>query len=168
MLTKKEFFKDTFNQIVILSPTYKNNIDKWSFVCSRNVLVESKNGLPRKENYTGTFEKKNKFNIKITALHDDIDDFIDIIEDITNCQQSFIEEFGKADADKILIVLDDFLGSKVLKSNTLMSNYQVKTYKNQYDNHYPELLWHFENHKIEYYLLVLLSYWERKGNKLYL
>ena len=48
MLMKKEFFKDKLNQIVILSPTYKNNINKWDFVCSKTVLVENKMDCQRK------------------------------------------------------------------------------------------------------------------------
>jgi len=60
LLTKKEFFKDKFNDIIILSPTYKNDLDKWNFICSKNVLVENPN-TPKKENYAEKLDKKDKF-----------------------------------------------------------------------------------------------------------
>ena len=60
LLTKKEFFKDKFNDIIILSPTYKNDLDKWNFICSKTVLVENPN-TPKKENYAEKLDKKDKF-----------------------------------------------------------------------------------------------------------
>jgi len=129
LLTKKEFFKDKFNDIIILSPTYRNDQEKWDFICSKNVLVENPN-TPKKENYAEKLDKKDKFIKKITKLYDDPDEYPEIIQTVSNNQQNFIDEFGKPAADKILIVLDDVLGNSVLKSKELMKNIANSRHKN--------------------------------------
>ena len=119
LLIKKEFYKDKFNQIYLLSPTAHNDSDKWNIVQSKNILIENKNIPTTKENYESVLDKKERFNKKLTEIHTDMDNYLDLINDISQHQQSMVETYGNQDADNVLIVLD-CLGHKLLKSNKLM------------------------------------------------
>ena len=120
LLIKKEFYKEKFNQIYLLSPTAHNDSDKWNIVQSKNILIENKNIPKTRDNYESVLDKKEKFNKKLTEIHTDMDEYLDIINNISQRQQSMVETYGKQDADNVLIILDDCLGHKLLKSNELM------------------------------------------------
>ena len=123
LLTRPEFLKGVFNQVIIYSPTAKldeklNILKTTNGIISPNTKLIKLLGKLQKENIL-SHPKDIEHEEQITSLteadfKEDLD--MDELGDIVKEQKYIIKQFGKQFADKILLVLDDCISAKVLKS----------------------------------------------------
>jgi hypothetical protein len=129
LLTKKEFYKDTFNKIYLISPTASMD-EKFNVLKETNIMVPNTNLI--------TLMKKLKSKQKNKIMEDDltrnsglsIEDYprkltdenfieefdINFLQELLDKNKQITNTYNKKFSDKILIVFDDSISNKVFKS----------------------------------------------------
>lgn len=119
ILINKDFLKGKFNKIIWSSPTVSFDEKVMKLYDEKGLTIENKE-LKRKleaekiklkilEEPGGSEELEHGFE-----AYEKID--MDFIQELIDEQKAVINKFGKSSADNILIVLDDSIKDKILKS----------------------------------------------------
>jgi hypothetical protein len=127
LLTRKEFFKGLFNKILFMSPTAsldkKVRILESDDITSKNTkLLSLIKKLKKRKEIMNASEKLSNFYESVeedsgVEFYDTLD--LDEIKDIISINRSITENYGKEFSNKVLIVIDDLIESKNVKSTVL-------------------------------------------------
>jgi hypothetical protein len=126
LLTRPDMLKDTFNKIYWISPTAKLDakldILRYTEILTPNkLLIKLLKKLKKQKKNTHPFGDENDIS------EDDIEkcltdeNFIDepdpqFLTELITGNKQLIEQFGKKFSDKILVIFDDCISSKIFKS----------------------------------------------------
>ena len=125
LLTNPEGYKNKFNKIIFISPTYEMD-EKIQKLKTQDILLQN---IPLAKEINKRIKRKKKSimdenNTELIHLEDlptKMDVFYkelnqELLQEIMNEQKQIIDMFGKKLSDKILLILDDSIMSRFLQS----------------------------------------------------
>lgn len=123
LLTRPEFLKGKFNRILVFSPTAKldektNVLKETDGIISPNSKLIKLLGKLQKNNILSYPAEINSNNADTSLADADFKEEVDLeeLQEIVKEQKFIIQNYGKSFADKILLVFDDCISSKILNS----------------------------------------------------
>jgi len=122
LLTRPEFYKSTFERIIILCPTAHAD-EKYQHIMEQDILFRRK-GTKAEAQYDK--DDKDKYKINKADLVTDPDKFVTFLKKLRSDYTEIFEKEGKKSLPRTLLLLDDVLGLDILRNRTLV-NYIANT-----------------------------------------
>lgn len=121
-LCREEFYKDAFERIVVFCPTAKCD-DKYEYLLKQKILKKPSDQYRKRLGLDENEEiDDDKLKISPGDMHYDPNDFV---KELTSLRKEYTEvadkHGGKKALPSTLIILDDCLGTKLIKSPALTS-----------------------------------------------
>jgi hypothetical protein len=125
LLSKPEFFKGKFNRIIFISPTASSDTKSKEYLMTIPNIISKNTALLKlskrdrdKDKLTAPAPNSDPRKSGTTLTEDDFHEVIDeaFLADLITHQKSVIQKYGKALSDKILVILDDSISTRIMKS----------------------------------------------------